>query len=227
MDIYNRIVNLPKGRAREINKLLMCVPHNSPLHKIPQEQLSDGLSKAHFHGNGTNNMAEVVNKMLGPARESDTLFDALLRTVQMLHRRHEQLSDNLSSRKQELAGTHASVTKHSPFPTGSCVKAVETERYVQLQMTLKLLPPQPTVANLEVCSRDKPFCHIVHACICMIFLLGSHCQLISLTEDVPLTWVSFLHTCRSFKIRRATLPSMLTSPSSQRDHMKRLAHVVE
>lgn len=144
-ELYEKLSRLPKNRRDDAQRILNKLPPNSPLHKIPKEHLCQSFMPAcsDLHGNRTNNMAEVLNKMLLQARRSDSLLDALLQTIQLLHQRHVKLYDEVCEKKRSLLGLQnaGEVTRATKFPEGSVVHKVAVEHTVQSTLASKLGRP--------------------------------------------------------------------------------------
>lgn len=99
-----------------------------------------------LHGNNTYNMAETMNKMLMSARESNTLLDAMLHTIQLLHRHRMFLYEQMMEKKKLLLGA-CSVDpemSHVKFPEGSVFPHVHKEHDVQLQLGKRLVDATPS-----------------------------------------------------------------------------------
>lgn len=124
------------------NEEFKKLPPNSPLWKIPKEHICQAFWPAGFdlHGNKTNNMAEVVNKMLMPARESNTLLDALLQTVQVLHVRRVHLHEEMTKFKRDGIGVHAANAHGRQMPAGAILQRVLEEHRLLQRLAEGLMP---------------------------------------------------------------------------------------
>lgn len=147
--MYEKLSRLPKNRVEAALQHLKKLPENSPLLKIPKEHICQAFLPAGFdlHGNTTNNMAEVLNKMLMPARESNTLLDALLQTVRMLHVRHVHLYDEMLKLKKDGLGVHTAHAQGRPMPAGAILPRVMEEHRLQQKLAEGLMP---------ACKRSGP-----------------------------------------------------------------------
>ena len=90
LPIYEQLIHLPRGRVVSADECFSKLPASSPLHRIPKEQICQSYMNPDscLHGNLTNNMAEICNHMLSPARTQQHLFNSMLAAVHVLKRRH-------------------------------------------------------------------------------------------------------------------------------------------
>ena len=97
IDIYKRLVQIPKNFKPLADREYEKLPLNSPLRSLEkrhfvQAHLPAGLC---LHGNTTNNMAEIFNGMALSVREQPTLYRSLIATVELLSYRRKALLPNV------------------------------------------------------------------------------------------------------------------------------------
>ena len=94
-EVYGELLQIPYGRTHQADTLYAQLPENSPLRRIPREQVCQAYLEASLHGNKTNNFAEVLNHMFEPARTQKELSRSLLAVVSVLKHRHDALQTNV------------------------------------------------------------------------------------------------------------------------------------
>ena len=99
LPIYEQLLQLGFGRQQQADALFDRLPANSPLRKIPKEQICQAFLPTSLFGNKTNNFAEISNHMLDAARNQKELFNSLLATVAVLKTRHDALVVELKDYK--------------------------------------------------------------------------------------------------------------------------------
>jgi hypothetical protein len=99
LPIYEQLLQLGFGRQQQADGLFDRLPANSPLRKIPKEQICQAFLPTSLFGNKTNNFAEISNHMLDAARNQKELFNSLLATVAVLKTRHDALVVELKDYK--------------------------------------------------------------------------------------------------------------------------------
>ena len=99
LPIYEELLQIPFGREREATELMDKLPPNSPLRKIPKEQICQAFLKTSLFGNKTNNFAEISNHMFESARNQKELSNSLLAVAAVLKTRHKKLRTKVLEHK--------------------------------------------------------------------------------------------------------------------------------
>ena len=120
LPIFEQLVKLPPGRVDAADALMEKLPSSSPLHTIPRNQYCQAYMSPEvcLHGNVTNNMVEITNHMMAPARTQENLFNSMQCVAEILKQRMVRMSIH----------QHPTPSAH-PTPSCDCMTSRTTDAH--------------------------------------------------------------------------------------------------